>query len=627
MRPMRTDVVRWLFVAAAACAGFHCGIRSADCENKTSGVSGPWSIAKIELATDNEQRTTDIPQSAITPVHFDAPAPAGKAHWISRPQESYLSIWQLALTIALFLLWVQTTAWINEDCQTFNLGYAKWNAVQFFPFVAALLMMLVIPFAFGFSIAALVYVTTFTAYTIVRNRSVPNHLKVFTRSWFRFWLADTLGRLGMKVSAEKKAHYEKGAPVELIALGGATERDDQANLIRARQSPGYIMVKELIVDMVAKDSSKTLLDYGREAVAQKYQIDGVWHSGEARDRQSGDLMLAVMKTLAAMDLNDRARPQTGRFAAKYEKNSYMAKLTTQGTQGGERVILDLDDGKRKFASIDDLGMREKVRDRWHELIGADQGLLILSTLPGDGLTTLIDTAIDDTDRLMRDWVALEPQNKREREIENVDVEEYDGSTGQSLAAILPKVIRKYPNVYVVRDIDSPQAAEQLFREIQDDHLVVTSVHAKDAPEALLRMLQKKVPQREFAAVVTAVLYMRLIRKLCEECRVPYEPTADVLQKLGIPQGRVQVLYRAPKAGERDKPCPVCHGIGFKGRTGLFELLEANDEVRQVIAKQPKLDLLKKAARQAGMRSLQEEGILLVAKGVTSLPELMRVLKQ
>jgi hypothetical protein len=278
-------------------------------------VSGQSSVDKSALATyygrlstDGPQSAIPNPQSAIVLVHFDVPAPPGK---ISRPQDSYISIWQLALTIVLFLLWVRTSEWINYDCQTFNLGYAKWNAVQSFPFVVALLMMLVIPFAFGFSIAALVYVTTFIAYTIVRNRSVPNHLKVFTRSWFRYWLADTLGRLGLKVAAEAKAHYEKGAPVELLALGGATERDDQANLIRARQSPGYIMVKELIVDMVAKDSDKTLLDYGREAVAQKYQIDGVWHSGEARDRQSGDLMLAVMKTLAAMDLNDRVKPQSG----------------------------------------------------------------------------------------------------------------------------------------------------------------------------------------------------------------------------------------------------------------------------------------------------------------------------
>jgi type II secretory ATPase GspE/PulE/Tfp pilus assembly ATPase PilB-like protein len=379
--------------------------------------------------------------------------------------------------------------------------------------------------------------------------------------------------------------------------------------------------------MVAKRSDKTLLDYGREGVGQKYQIDGVWHNGEARDRPSGDAMLAVMKMLAALDANERTKPQNGRFIAKYEGKSYSARFAAQGAQAGERVSLALDDGKRKFETLDDLGMRDKVRDRWHELIGADQGMLIFSTLPGDGLTSLIDTSIEDTDRLMRDWIALEPENAREREIENVDVETYDGASGQSLSAILPKIIRKYPNVYVVRNVDSPQAADLLFREVQDDHLLVTSIHAKDAPEALLRMLQKKVPQKSFAAAITAVLYMRLIRKLCEQCRVPYEPTPDVLQKLGIPQGRVQVLYRAPKAEERDKPCPACHGIGFFGRTGLFELLEINDEIRQILAKQPNPDLLKKAARRAGMRSLQEEGILLVAKGVTSLPELMRVLKQ
>ena len=569
----------------------------------------------------------------VVPAHFDVPTAQadkyGDQHSISRPQDSYVSIWQFGLTILLFIAWVKTTAWINRDCQTFNLGYATWNSVQVFPFVVALLLMLALPFPFGFSIAALVYITTFLAYTIVRNRSVPNHLRVFTRSWWRFWLADVLGQIGMKVSAEKKAHYEKGAPVELLAKGGATERDDQANLIRARQSPGYIFVKELIVDMVTKRSDKTLLDYTREAVAQKYQIDGVWHNGEARDRQTGDAMLAVMKSLAALNLNERAKPQTGAFAAKYESKKYTVHITSQGVQTGERVTLALDDGKRKFTTVDELGMREKIRDRWHELIGDDQGLLVLSTLPGDGLTTLIDTSIEDTDRLIRDWISLEPENKREREIENLDVETYNSAAGQSLATILPKVIRKYPEVYVVRDIDSPQAAEILFHELQEDdpRLLITSVYAKDAPEALLRILQKKIPQKEFSRLVTAVLYMRLIRKLCEQCRVAYEPTPEILQKLGIPQGRVQALYRAPKPEERDKPCPACHGIGFLGRTGIFELLEVNDEIRKILAKQPNLDLLKKAARGAGMRSLQEEGILLVAKGVTSLPELMRVLKQ
>jgi type II secretory ATPase GspE/PulE/Tfp pilus assembly ATPase PilB-like protein len=153
------------------------------------------------------------------------------------------------------------------------------------------------------------------------------------------------------------------------------------------------------------------------------------------------------------------------------------------------------------------------------------------------------------------------------------------------------------------------------------------VHAKEAAEALLRMLQLKVPQRDFAATVSAVMCTRLIRRLCDSCKVAYAPTPDLLKKLGIPQGKVEALYRVPKTEEIDKPCQECGGIGFKGRTGLFELLIVDDKTREILLKQPQLDLLRKAARMAGMRTFQEEGLLVVAKGVTSLAELQRVLKE
>jgi type II secretory ATPase GspE/PulE/Tfp pilus assembly ATPase PilB-like protein len=150
--------------------------------------------------------------------------------------------------------------------------------------------------------------------------------------------------------------------------------------------------------------------------------------------------------------------------------------------------------------------------------------------------------------------------------------------------------------------------------------------AREAAEALLRLLALKLPAKQFASVVTGVLYQRLIRKLCPDCKVGYTPPPDVLKKLGIPPGKVQQLYRPPKPEEIEKPCQTCQGIGYVGRTGIFELLVVNDQMREILVKQPSLELLKKAARADGQRSLQEEAILLVAKGVTSLQELQRVLK-
>jgi type II secretory ATPase GspE/PulE/Tfp pilus assembly ATPase PilB-like protein len=141
------------------------------------------------------------------------------------------------------------------------------------------------------------------------------------------------------------------------------------------------------------------------------------------------------------------------------------------------------------------------------------------------------------------------------------------------------------------------------------------------------MLQKQVPQREFAKTVTAVMCTRLIRKLCEKCKVGYQPTPELSKKLGLPEGKIETIYRSPKPEEIEKPCEGCGGLGFFGRTAIFELLVVDDQIRQILLKDPKLELVKKATRGAGMRSFQEEGVLMIAKGVTSLAELQRVLKQ
>jgi len=540
-----------------------------------------------------------------------------------------LAIW------ILFLIWVKSADWVNRDSQIYNLGYGKWNAILFFPFFAALLL-LAFPFFVGFAnfwaalVALLVvYLATFIPYSVTRNKAVELHQRVFTPDWFRYELAHALQKIGVKMEAERKAEYEKGAPVDLMAIAAPEQRDNQANLITARQSPGYLLVKDLVAEMVDKRSEKVILDYTQQSVVARHHIDGVWHNGDARDRESGDVMLAVMKTLANLNASERRKKQESKFAAKYKDHSFVCPISAQGVPTGERVVVQLLGGyQQAFKKYEDLGMRPKMAEQWGECMATDKGVVVIAAMPEGGLTTLTDVSIMETDRLLRDFVAIEEVHHRERELENIEVTTYDASKGETPATVIPALIRKYPNVYVLRDFSNPEAAKLLLDEVRDeDRLVITNAHAKSAPEALLRLLQQKVPQKEFAAVVSAVLCVRLIRKLCDSCKVAYAPTPDLLKKLGIPQGKVEALYRVPKPEEIEKPCQQCGGIGFKGRTGIFELLVVDDKCREVLVKAPKLDLLTKAARLAGMRPFQEEGLLLVAKGVTSLAELQRLLKE
>lgn len=549
-------------------------------------------------------------------------------HSIFRQSAPSISWIKLLPVLILFFAWVRSCDWINRDSQMYELGHETWNPIMVFPFLGAFLVLILVPvYPIGLALMSLAWVVPFVLYVLHHNKSVEQHQTVFTSSWWRYQLAQLGALVGLKIETEKKADYERGPAVDLHAQGG-DERTNQANLLTARQSPGYVHVKELVAEMSGRGSNRVLMDYTAEQVSIRHMIDGVWHSGEPRDRESGDVMLAVMKQLANLKVAERKRKQEGVYLAEYQKKKYTCVITSQGVKTGERVVVSLRGGtaQTSFETLSDLGMREKLCEQWQEIMSAEKGVIVYSAMPEGGLTTLTDIGLIETDRLLRDFVAVEDQDDPQTEIENIPAHFYDGPKGESPASLIPTLSRKYPNVWVVRDFVDAESAKLLMEEVDMDRLVVTTVHAKEAAEACLRLLQKKVPHKEFSRNVIGVLNTRLIRTLCPDCKVGYEATPALLKKLGIPSGKVSTFYRQPKAEEIEKPCKTCNGLGFKGRTGLFELLPVDDQFRSKLLKEPKPDVLRKSARAAGMRTLQEEGVLLVAKGLTSLPELQRVLK-
>ena len=181
---------------------------------------------------------------------------------------------------------------------------------------------------------------------------------------------------------------------------------------------------------------------------------------------------------------------------------------------------------------------------------------------------------------------------------------------------------------MLRDFSDPEAAKLLINEVRDDdRLVITNVHAKDArrsaaADAAAKSAAARFCRRRHGRALHAA-DSQAVRRLQSGLRADARPAEEA----GHSAGKVEALYRVPKPEEIEKPCKECGGLGFKGRTGLFELLVVDDKIREILVKQPKLDLLRKAARWPACAPFQEEGLLLVAKGVTSLAELQRVLKE
>ncbi|HTN75153.1 MAG TPA: ATPase, T2SS/T4P/T4SS family [Pirellulaceae bacterium] len=564
------------------------------------------------------------------------------AHTHKRGPGFYISLWKVALFFVVFLLWCRTTDWVNRDVGPVGLPYDVWNLAVFLPFFLGFFLLgLFVPwFWLGFPLVIVCWLAPLLTYVKKRNSLVPDADKVMTKEHWRYLVANFGKKFGANIEAEKKLPHEKGPPVIFAALGAANEQMNQANLIEARQSPAYITLKEIVADATAKRAERVLFDYTAETVGMKYQIDGVWLDVPApRPPKDGpvrellDPVAAVMKKLANLNMADRKSKQEGAFSAEYNGNKYMCPLLCQGTATGERIQLTFAGKGVKFDSLEQLGMRDKMKAQLKELMLSPKGILVFTGMPAGGLSVNMQQALKSTDRLMRDFVAVGDKAKNEPDVENVELVPFNAAAGETPMSVLPKLILRQPDVLVIRELTDKVTLETMVRECHAEQpkLSITSIRAKDAAEALVRILMLKVPAAEVAPELVFVLNSRLVRKLCDKCKEAYEPSAELLTKLGIPAGRVQQLYRErqplpPESKEKRPPCTQCSDIGYFGRTAIFELLVINDKIREALIKDPKVETIKKVAKSTGHRGLQEEGIALVALGTTSLVELQRVLK-
>jgi type II secretory ATPase GspE/PulE/Tfp pilus assembly ATPase PilB-like protein len=426
-----------------------------------------------------------------------------------------------------------------------------------------------------------------------------------------------------------KREPEEPAPEPPVELAVATNGDTQASgiqLAKARQLPGFDGARWMIADALLRRSQLMTLDCRYQTVSIRYLVDGIWHKGVALERGRADSAMEALKTLCGIDLSDSESRQRGRFAADYQSTRYQVTLASQATKTGQRVAMQFAGAPVRFETLDDIGLRPELQDRVRAIVNEGTGILLLSAVPSGGLRTTTEVLLNGVDRLTREVISIEEENNRYRQVEAVDIRTYSAAGGESPANVLRWVFDIDPAIVVLRDLVNRETVDRLCDLLSPGkRLVISTIRARDCVEALFRVLMLKVNRAKFVEQVTAVLNQRLIRKLCDACKEPYTPSPQVVEHLGVPTGQIESLYRPPQNGEQ--PCPECGGIGYRGGTALFEMFELNDSVRDALISTPELELVRQAARNSGMRSLQDEGLLMVARGTTSLAELSRVVKQ
>jgi len=418
-------------------------------------------------------------------------------------------------------------------------------------------------------------------------------------------------------------------------------QQQQGVLVACRAIPQYGVAVMLTAQALNSRADQILIDFTAQGASIRFRVDGLWEKMPPLERETADGMLVVLKRLAMLNPLDRRSLQKSKLPVKYRAVDWIFHFASQGVPNGERVLMSIQPKKVVLNTLTDLGMRDRMQEKFKELINSSSGLFVFSGPPGHGLPTTWRVGLEAADRFVRDFHSIFDVAQEEPEFINITNHTFSAASGQTPMSVMKSLLLKQPDVLIFPDLYSSEVAELVCGEVQNEHrYAITRVVADSAVEALLRLLATyRSSAKKLLEITCGVINQRLIRRLCLDCRQPFQPSPQLLQKLGVPAGRVQQLFQPyipPPPEQRvdanGKPieipiCAKCGGRGYYGRAAIYELLVLDDELRKAIIKNPTPEAVLPIARKKGFLTIQEEGILAVLTGMTSLQELQRVLSK
>ncbi len=425
-----------------------------------------------------------------------------------------------------------------------------------------------------------------------------------------------------------------------IKTVGIAKDEAQGLMIAARQLPGYPVALVLLANAISARADRILMDYSAQGAVVRYRIDGVWETLPPLDRPTGDAALVVYKKMFGLNPAERRAKQDAKFATNFKEIDWVILFTSAGVQSGERVLFQIDTKKPTIKTLNDLGMREPMQESFRGLLNGHKGIVLISGPPGQGLPTSWRIALESADKYVRDFVSLENKADPDPEIINVFQNFYELGVGDTPEAQFEKMLLRQPDVLVMPSLVNSYIADRVIDLITKlGKHAITRIVATDAADAIVKLITTYKPEaKELIKLLCGVSNQRLVRRLCERCKQPFQPTPQLLQKLGIPAGRVQKLFQPTippppeqRVDAKGNPieieiCKKCNGRGYYGRMAIFELLKVDDKMRQAILKSGgNADAIRQFAKQQGHLGFQEEGILACALGMTSLQEIQKMM--
>jgi type II secretory ATPase GspE/PulE/Tfp pilus assembly ATPase PilB-like protein len=526
----------------------------------------------------------------------------------------YVDPVKLGALVLVFTLWAVFTQWVDKDTVAVNTYRVLWNLVFLGAGITAGLVGLFVPlFAIGFPIMVVINLATMVMYVVHRNGFVKEEDRVFTIGHLRRLREQGFGgKKKVDVTERVRLTASNRKVVEIPAEDAEREQ--------------YRLTQDLMFNAFWRRATIVeLAPAGPQAARVTYIVDGVPVEGESLTRQDGDALVQYVKQMAGLSLEERRKPQKGMILAAIGDNKHKVIVRTDGSTAGEKLAVRII-GREAELKVPDLGFMPKQLEAAQATKETSKGVIVLSAPPANGLTTSIYSFTRNHDRFLQNVQTIEYE--KELDLDNVTQNLISPTETATFSERLLKLVRSDPDIIVLPDLREREAAVIAAKAASEKQKVYVALNAGDVLEALRKWIALVGDRALVAKCLLAVCNQRLVRVLCTTCKQAYKPDPQMMRKLNLPEDKI--LYRPPEPqfDKRGEPilCQACQGIGYVGRTGVFDWLTVDAPLREVLRRSTSMSEIQNYLAKKGGLGLQAHALEKALDGITSIQEVARVMR-
>ena len=395
-------------------------------------------------------------------------------------------------------------------------------------------------------------------------------------------------------------------------LRGNTGEEPGADVSDA---PIVQLVRSLLEQAIRQRASDVHIEALESKVRVRYRIDGALYEKMVYDNSLLPAISTRIKLMGGMDISEKRKPQDGRMTIMVDRHEYDIRISSVPTVHGEKIVMRISSKLSLTKNKKELGLAPDELRRFDHMLSAPYGIIFVTGPTGSGKSTTLYTALSELNKEAVNIVTVE--DPVEADIEGINQIQVNNKVDLTFASALRSILRQDPDIIMIGEIRDRETAGIAVQASITGHLVVSTLHTNNAAGTLNRMADMGVERYLIADSVVGVIAQRLVRKLCPHCRKKRLATEEEKRLLKQDTYKEMEIYEPTG-------CDLCNHTGYFGRTGVFEIMEVNEEIRDLIAEGGSSEELENAARRAGMCTLHDNGIRYVLEGITSIEEMLKV---